>query len=76
MYRIPLEQQLAHYEDAKQKWENTKSRLEEIFTILDGLKNHQIEYDDTLIRQTLECVVENAECIKVIFKCGYEVDKC
>ena len=33
-----------------------------------------MEYDDTLIRQTLECVVvENAERVKIIFKGDYEV---
>ena len=57
-----------------QRQENMQSRLDEIFTILDGLKNHPMEYDDTLIRQTLECVVvENAERVKIIFKGGYEV---
>ena len=69
-----LQQKLDEANNMSQEQENMQSRLDEIFTILDGLKNHPMEYDDTLIRQTLECVVvENAERIKVIFKGGYEV---
>ena len=69
-----LQQKLDEANDMSQRQENMQSRLDEIFTILDGLKNHPMEYDDTLIRQTLECVmVENAERVKIIFKGGYEV---
>lgn len=59
---------------SKQKRENAKSRLNEIYTILDGLKNHPMTYDDQLIRQILECViVESKEQIKVVFIGGTEV---
>lgn len=69
-----LEQQLAQYADAQQKRENAKSRLDEIYTILDGLKNHPLTYDDQIIRQILECVVvESKEKIKVVFVGGLEV---
>ena len=68
-----LQKKLDEANNASQKRENMQSRLDEICTILDGLKNHPMEYDDTLIRQTLECVViEDAEHIKVIFKGGHE----
>ena len=71
-----LEQQLAQYDSAQQKKENTESRLNEIFTILDGLENHPMEYDDRLVRQVLECVVvEFKERIKVIFAGGLEVEQ-
>ena len=71
-----LEQQLAQYGNAQQKKENTKSRLDEIFTILDGLENHPMEYDDRLVRQVLECiVVEYKEKIKVIFAGGMEIEQ-
>ena len=69
-----LEQQLAQYDNAQQEKENAESRLDEIFTILDGLENHPMEYDDRLVRQVLECVVvEPKEKIKVIFAGGLEV---
>jgi len=69
-----LQQQLASIAERKQKRENTKSRLDEIFTILDGLRNRPMEYDDRLVRQILECVVvEDKERIKVVFIGGLEI---
>ncbi len=69
-----LQQQLAQIAERKQKRENTKSRLDEIFTILDGIKNRPMEYDDRLVRQIIECVVvENKERIKVVFVGGLEI---
>ena len=71
-----LEQQLAQYDNAQQEKENTRSRLDEIFSILEGLENHPMEYDDRLVRQVLECVVvESKEKIKVIFAGGLEVEQ-
>ena len=71
-----LEQQLAHHEDTKQKRKNTKSRLDEIFTVVEGLKNHPLTYDDKIVRQILECVVvESKEKIKVVFIGGMEVEQ-
>ena len=71
-----LEQQLAQLDNAQQEKENAESRLDEIFTILDGLENHPMEYDDRLVRQVLECVVvESKEKIKVIFAGGLEVEQ-
>lgn len=58
-----------------QKRESAKSRLDEIFTMLDGLQNHPMEYDDTLVRQMIECVVvESKEKIKVVFIGGTEIE--
>lgn len=66
--------QLEQIGNARQKRENAKSRLDEIYTILDGLKNHPLTYDDQIIRQILECViVESKEQIKVVFIGGMEV---
>lgn len=66
-----LQQQLDSIADAEQRRENAKSRLDDIYTILDGIKNHPIEYDDQIVRQLLECVVvDSKEQITVIFKGG------
>lgn len=66
--------QLEQIRNAKQKRENAKSRLDEIYTILDGLKNHPMEFDNQILRQILECViVESKEQIKVVFVGGMEV---
>ncbi len=71
-----LQQKLDRIADAEQKRKNAKSRLDEIFTILDGLKNHPMEYDDQIARQILECVVvESKTRIKVVFVGGLEVEE-
>ena len=71
-----LEQQLAQYDNAQQEKGNSKTRLDEIFTILEGLENQPMEYDDRLVRQVLECVVvESKEKIKLIFAGGLEVEQ-
>lgn len=58
------------------KRENAQSRLEQIYLILDGLKNHPMTYNDTLVRQILDTVVvESKEKIKVVFTGGYEVEQ-
>ena len=70
-----LQKQLTLMADVKQKRESEKSRLDEIYTVIDGLKNHPLTYDDEMIRRILECViVESKEKIKVIFKGGLEVE--
>ena len=69
-----IQSQLAEISDSRQKRESTESRLNEIYTILDGLKNHPMEYDDQIVRQIIECViVESKEQIRVIFAGGLEV---
>ena len=67
--------QFEQYAAMRQKRESAKSRLDEIYTILDGLKNHPMEYDDKLVRQIIECVVvESKEKIKVVFIGGTEIE--
>ncbi len=70
-----LEKELAEHAAAEQHRQNTASRLDNIFTILDGMKNHPLTYDDAVIRQILQCViVESKEKIKVVFIGGMEVE--
>ena len=69
-----LQQQLGSITDAEQRRENAKSRLDDIYMILDGIKKRPMEYDDQIVRQLLECVVvDSKERITVIFKGGIEV---
>lgn len=69
-----LQQQLGSIADAEQRRENAKTRLDDIYMILDGIKNRPMEYDDQIVRQLLECVVvDSKERITVIFKGGIEV---
>lgn len=70
-----LEKELAKYAAAEQHRQNTASRLDNIFTILDGMKNHPLTYDDAVVRQILQCViVESKEKVKVVFIGGMEVE--
>ena len=70
-----LTAQLEQCAAMRQQREGTRSRLDDICTILDGLQNHPMEYDDKLVRQLLECVVvESKEKIKVVFVGGTKVD--
>ena len=50
--------------------------MDEIASVIDALANHQMTFDDRLVRQVLECViVESKYEIKVVFKGGVEVSK-
>lgn len=60
----------------KARKEAVQSRLQDVYAIMDGLKNHQIVYNDELIRQIIEVViVESKEKIKIIFKGGLTVEE-
>lgn len=69
-----LKKQLEEIELLKKNKELTMSRLDEIYSTIDLLRNHPITYDDQIIREILECVVvESKYRIKVIFKGGVEI---
>lgn len=71
-----LQAQVEEIKNERIKRENAQSRLEQIYLILDGLKNHPMTYNDTLVRQMLDTVVvESKDNIKVIFTGGYEVEQ-
>lgn len=70
-----LENRLAECAAAEQKRADTESRLTNLYTILEGMKNHPMEYDDRLIRKILRCVVvQTKQRIKVIFIDGLEME--
>lgn len=70
-----LENRLAEYAAAEQKRADTESRLANLYTILEGMKNHPMEYDDRMIRKILRCVVvQTQQRIKVIFIDGLEME--
>lgn len=74
MEKTELQKQLEQLQEIQQKRINTKHRLDDIYTILDGLKNRPMEYDDQMVRQILECVtVDSKEQITVIFIGGLKI---
>lgn len=71
-----LEQELEIYKQQQEKNKNLTSRLEQIFQIIETLKNHPLKYDDKIIRQIIDCViVESKDKIKVVFVGGFEIIK-
>ena len=74
MEKTELQKQLDQLQEIQQKRINTRHRLDDIYTILDGLKNRPMEYDDQMVRQILECVtVDSKEQITVIFIGGLKI---
>ena len=70
-----LESRLAEYIAAEQHRKSTQSRLDQIFSILDSIKNHPLTFDNEIIRKILQCViVESKDKIKVIFIDGLEME--
>ena len=73
--KIQLKKQLDEIEALKKSEQLTKSRLDDIYSTIDLLRNHPIIYDDQIIREILECVVvESKDKIKVVFKGGVEIE--
>lgn len=69
-----LKKQLEEIELLNKNKELTMSRLDEIYSTIDLLRNHPLTYDDQIVREILDCVVvESKEKIKVVFKGGIEI---
>ena len=69
-----LREKLNFLEGKKRNQERGQSRLQDIYNIVDGLKNHPLSYDDELIRNLVSCVVvESKDLIKVVFYEGTEI---
>lgn len=71
-----LQKELQIYENSSNRQANTKTRLDEIFQIIEGLKNHPMEFNNVILRQIIDgVIVESKEKIKVVFVGGYEVEQ-
>lgn len=67
-----IKKQLEEIETLKMNKQLTMSRLDEIYSVIDLLRNHPLTYDEQIVREILECVVvESKSKIKVVFKGGY-----
>ena len=68
-----LEDELASYADDSQR---QASRLDDILTVVEGIHNHPLPFNDPLIYQMLDTVtVESADRIKVLFRGGLEIEQ-
>lgn len=60
---------------SKEQDKKAGERMNTIFPVIDGLKNHPITYDDEIVRQLIDCVVvESKEQIKIVFRGGLQVE--
>jgi DNA invertase Pin-like site-specific DNA recombinase len=70
-----LKEKLAEIKADNRHTSANQARLTEIFTILDGLKNHPLEWDERFIRQMIDCIkVMSKERIVIRFRMGTEVE--
>lgn len=66
-----LKDELAEIEKQQAKLNKSSDTLDEISVILEGLKNHPVEYNDQAVRQLINCIkVISAEQIEIQFKDG------
>ncbi len=69
-----LKKQIEEIATLKKNQQLTMSRLDEIYLVVDSLRNYPLTYDDQIVREILECVVvESKERIQVVFKGGIEI---
>lgn len=73
MYAIKDE--LAEAEKSKAKLETAAGSLEEMTAVMEGLKNHPVEYSDLAVRQLIECIkVMSADRLHIYFKDGTRIE--
>lgn len=71
-----LERQLTEIKERERHRERLQERLDDIYVVLDGLKNRTLGYDDKLVRQVIErVVVESKEKIRIVFVAGTEMEE-
>lgn len=73
MYAIKDE--LDEIEKSKSKIETTADSIEEMTAIMQGLKNHPVEYNDLVVRQLIECIkVISKDSLHIYFKDGIKIE--
>ena len=71
-----LQAKLGEIDEERERQQTVQNRIETIYTVLDGLKNRPMTYDDELVRQLIDCVVvESKDRIKVVFCGGLQVEQ-
>lgn len=69
-----LKDELDEIEKQQAKINKASDTLNEVSTIIEGLKNHPVEYKDQAVRQLIHCIkVKSKNQIEVYFKDGVMV---
>ena len=70
-----IEDELSEMERQKSELEKTPEQLEEMAAIIDGLKNHPVQYDDLVTRQLIHYIkVVSKDKLQIYFKDGTIID--
>lgn len=73
MYAIKDE--LDEIEKSKSKIETVTDSIEEMTVVMQGLKNHPVEYNDLVVRQLIECIkVMSKDTLHIYFKDGMKME--
>lgn len=73
MYAIKDE--LEKIEKSKSKIETASDSIEEMTAVMQGLKNHPVEYNDLAVRQLIECIkVISKDTLHIYFKDGVKIE--
>ncbi len=60
---------------SKSKIETTDDSIEEMTAVMNGLKNHPVEYNDFVVRQLIECIkVISKDTLHIYFKDGMKME--
>lgn len=70
-----IKDELAEIEKNKAKIETATDSIEEMTAVMRGLKNHPVEYNDTVVRQLIECIkVMSKDTLHIYFKDGIKIE--
>ncbi len=73
MYAIMDE--LAEADKTKSKIDTAADSIGEMAAVMNGLKNHPVEYNDLAVRQLIECIkVMSADTLHIYFKDGTKIE--
>lgn len=62
-------------EKSKSKIETAADSIEEMTAVMQGLKNHPVEYNDQAVRQLIECIkVISKDTLHIYFKDGIKIE--
>ena len=70
-----IEDELSEMERQKSELEKTPEQIEEMAAIIEGLKNHPVQYDDLVTRQLIHYIkVVSKDKLQIYFKDGTVID--
>lgn len=70
-----IKDELDEIEKSKSKIETAADSIEKMTAVMQGLKNHPVEYNDLVVRQLIECIkVISKNTLHIYFKDGEKIE--